>query len=59
MAGVFRFKQGFGGTVVRRIGAWDYPASERLYRLYTRVMPAVLEIMRGFGRRRLRREAGR
>ncbi len=57
LAGVFRFKEGFGGTVVRRIGAWDFPARPRLYRLYTRTMPAVLEVMRGFGRRRLRREA--
>ncbi len=56
LAGVFRFKEGFGGTVVRRIGAWDYPARPRLYTLYTRVMPAVLEVMRGIGRRRLKRE---
>lgn len=57
LAGVFRFKSGFGGTVVRRIGAWDYPARPGLYRLYTRVMPGVLGVMRNIGRRRLRREA--
>lgn len=57
LSGVFRFKEGFGGTVVRRIGAWDYPARSKLYPLYTRFMPAVLEVMRGVGRRRLRREA--
>ncbi len=56
LAGVYRFKAGFGGTVVRRIGAWDYPANPRLYRLYTQVMPSVLNLMRGVGRRRLRRE---
>jgi lipid II:glycine glycyltransferase (peptidoglycan interpeptide bridge formation enzyme) len=57
LAGVFRFKEGFGGMVVRRIGAWDYPARPTLYRLYTQAMPAVLEVMRRLGRRRLRREA--
>lgn len=56
LAGVFRFKEGFGGTVVRRVGAWDFPARPRLYTLYTRAMPAVLSIMRGLGRRRLKRE---
>lgn len=56
LAGVFRFKSGFGGTVVRRIGAWDYPARPLLYRLYTRAMPAVLSLMRGAARRRLQRE---
>jgi lipid II:glycine glycyltransferase (peptidoglycan interpeptide bridge formation enzyme) len=57
LAGVYRFKAGFGGTVVRRIGAWDYPARPRLYQLYTQVMPSVLNVMRGAGRRRLQREA--
>jgi peptidoglycan pentaglycine glycine transferase (the first glycine) len=56
LAGVFRFKEGFGGTVVRRIGAWDYPSRPRLYKLYTQVMPAVLNVMRGFGRRRMARQ---
>lgn len=54
LAGVFRFKEGFGGVTVRRSGAWDYPANPLLYTGYTRVMPAVLGVMRGFARRRLR-----
>lgn len=54
LAGVFRFKQGFGGTVVRRIGAWDYPASPRLYRLYRRVKPAIIGLMRRAAQRRQR-----
>ncbi|GAB4479536.1 MAG: peptidoglycan bridge formation glycyltransferase FemA/FemB family protein [Anaerolineae bacterium] len=58
LAGVYRFKAGFGGVVVRRIGAWDYPARERLYTFYTRVMPAVLGVMRSVGRLRLRRRTG-
>lgn len=57
LTGVFRFKTGFGGTVVRRIGAWDYVVKPGLYWLYTHVMPSVLSIMRVFGWRRLRRRA--
>lgn len=32
--GVYRFKQGFGGRVVRYIGAWDLPLSRAGYALY-------------------------
>ncbi len=32
--GVYRFKQGFGGRVVRYIGAWDLPLSRTGYALY-------------------------
>jgi lipid II:glycine glycyltransferase (peptidoglycan interpeptide bridge formation enzyme) len=32
--GVFRFKQGFGGAVVRYAGAWDMPLSTAGYALY-------------------------
>ena len=46
MWGVYRFKDGFGGTVVRHIGAWDYAPSRALYALYERVMPRVLAAMR-------------
>ena len=51
MWGVFKFKEGFGGQVVRTAGAWDYPASRPLYWLYTRAMPRVLDLMRVQGRR--------
>lgn len=33
--GVYRFKQGFGGKVVRYVGAWDMPINPIGYRLYT------------------------
>lgn len=56
--GVFRFKEGFGGQVVRTLGAWDYAPSRWLYRLYTQVMPGVLEVLRARGRARTRQEAG-
>jgi peptidoglycan pentaglycine glycine transferase (the first glycine) len=32
--GVYRFKRGFGGQVVRSMGAWDLPYSSPLSRLY-------------------------
>jgi lipid II:glycine glycyltransferase (peptidoglycan interpeptide bridge formation enzyme) len=25
MAGLYRFKTGFGGTIIHRNGSWDYP----------------------------------
>ncbi|MGC8873148.1 MAG: lipid II:glycine glycyltransferase FemX [Chloroflexia bacterium] len=34
--GVYRFKQGFGGRVVRTTGAWDLPICPWIYALYRR-----------------------
>ncbi len=52
--GVFRFKEGLGGEVVRTLGAWDYVPNPLWYALYTRIMPNVLDWMRARGRARLR-----
>ncbi len=43
--GVYRFKVGFGGETVQHIGAWDYPVSSFLYRLYQEVLPKYLNIL--------------
>lgn len=51
MWGVYRFKDGFGGTVVRHIGAWDYAPSPLRYWAYERLMPGVLRIMRRLAKR--------
>ncbi len=48
MWGVYRFKSGFGGQVVRTMGAWDYPGRGFSYRLYHRVLPQILNLMRLF-----------
>ncbi|RPJ36829.1 MAG: peptidoglycan bridge formation glycyltransferase FemA/FemB family protein [Chloroflexi bacterium] len=56
MWGVFRFKEGLGGQVIRTAGAWDYPARPLLYYLYTRVLPRILDILRRRGRARTRQE---
>jgi lipid II:glycine glycyltransferase (peptidoglycan interpeptide bridge formation enzyme) len=50
--GVFRFKEGLGGQVIRTIGAWDFPARKSQYNLYTRIMPRILAVMRSRGKRR-------
>lgn len=54
LAGVYRFKSGFGGTVVRRIGAWDYPANPRMYAFYTRAMPIYIDALKAIGKLRKR-----
>ncbi len=46
MWGVYRFKEGFGGTLTRHMGAWDYTPYPILDRLYSRVMPGVLGAMK-------------
>jgi lipid II:glycine glycyltransferase (peptidoglycan interpeptide bridge formation enzyme) len=46
MWGVYRFKDGFGGTVVRHIGAWDYVPHASSYWLYERLLPRLLKILR-------------
>lgn len=56
MWGVFRFKEGLGGQVVRTAGAWDFPSRPLLYTLYTRVLPRILDILRRRGRERTRQE---
>lgn len=56
MWGVFRFKESLGGRVVRTGGAWDYPARPLLYRLYTRILPRILDVMRRRGKARTQQE---
>jgi lipid II:glycine glycyltransferase (peptidoglycan interpeptide bridge formation enzyme) len=34
MAGLYRFKTGFGGKIVRRPGSWDFPFNSILYSLF-------------------------
>lgn len=46
MWGVYRFKAGFGGEFVRHIGAYDYPTSAPLYRLYMQAIPRYLALLR-------------
>ncbi len=54
MWGVFRFKEGLGGSVVRTLGAWDYTSRPLLYTFYTRLLPRILDLMRSRGKKRTR-----
>ena len=56
--GVYRFKEGLGGTLTRFLGAWDYPAHANLYKFYTHTMPRLLALMRRSGQAKTRRFAG-
>lgn len=56
--GVFRFKEGLGGTVFRGLGAWDYTPSPVLYKIYTQAIPRLLDIMRARGKSRTRQNIG-
>ena len=56
--GVYRFKDGLGGQVRRTLGAWDFPSRPWLYRLYTGLIPRVLDVMRLRGMARIRRNPG-
>jgi len=35
MAGLYRFKTGFGGAIIHRPGSWDYPCQPALYALFS------------------------
>lgn len=48
--GVFRFKMGLGASVIRTLGAWDFPTNALLYKIYTKTLPKLLNIMRSHGR---------
>ena len=56
MWGVYRFKEGLGGEVVRTLGAWDFPARAWIYPLYTRILPRLLNILRRRGKTRTQQE---
>ena len=46
MYGVYKFKMGFGGKAIRRIGAWDYPIKRNYYSFYQIMLPKLLSYFR-------------
>ena len=58
MWGVYRFKEGLGGRVVRTLGAWDYAPNKFWYKMYSEFIPRVLDVMRSRGKRRTRQDLG-
>lgn len=49
--GVWRFKAGFNGQVIKHIGAWDYPNRPFWYWIYTVIIPKYVEFLRSRGNR--------
>ena len=58
MWGVYRFKEGLGGKVVRTLGAWDFAPNPLWYKLYSEVIPRVLDVMRSRGKAKTRQSLG-
>jgi lipid II:glycine glycyltransferase (peptidoglycan interpeptide bridge formation enzyme) len=58
MWGVYRFKEGFAGRVVRTLGAWDYAPSPLWYKMYSDIMPRVLDVMRSRGKSKTKQSLG-
>jgi lipid II:glycine glycyltransferase (peptidoglycan interpeptide bridge formation enzyme) len=50
MWGVYRFKEGLGGEVIRTLGAYDFAPNKFWYKLYTEIVPRVLDVMRSRGK---------
>jgi lipid II:glycine glycyltransferase (peptidoglycan interpeptide bridge formation enzyme) len=58
MWGVYRFKEGLGGKVVRTLGAWDYAPNPLWYKLYSEIIPRVLDAMRSRGKAKTKQSLG-
>lgn len=56
--GVFRFKEGLGGQVVRTLGAWDFAPNPFWYATYTRFVPMLLDFMRARGKAKTKQNLG-
>ena len=58
MWGVYRFKEGLGGKVVRTLGAWDFAPNPFWYKLYSEIIPRVLDLMRSRGKAKTKQSLG-
>jgi len=58
MWGVYRFKEGLGGKVVRTLGAWDFAPNPLWYKLYSEIIPRVLDAMRSRGKAKTKQSLG-
>jgi lipid II:glycine glycyltransferase (peptidoglycan interpeptide bridge formation enzyme) len=56
--GVYRFKEGLGGQVVRTLGAWDFAPNPFWYKLYSEVIPRLLDVMRSRGKAKTKQSLG-
>jgi len=58
MWGVYRFKEGLGGEVVRTIGAYDFAPNPLWYTVYSEIIPRILDIMRSRGKSKTKQSLG-
>jgi peptidoglycan pentaglycine glycine transferase (the first glycine) len=58
MWGVYRFKEGLGGKVVRTLGAWDFAPNPFWYKLYSEIIPRALDVMRSRSKARTKQSLG-
>ena len=58
MWGVYRFKEGLSGKVVRTLGAWDFAPSPLWYKMYSEIIPRVLDVMRSRGKSKTKQNLG-
>ena len=58
MWGVYRFKEGLGGKVIRTLGAWDFAPNPLWYKMYSEIIPRVLDVMRSRGKARTKQNLG-
>jgi len=58
MWGVYRFKEGLGGKVVRTLGAYDFAPNKLWYKMYADIMPRVLDVMRTRGKQKTKQVVG-
>jgi len=56
--GVYRFKDGLGGKVVRTLGAWDFAPNPLWYKMYSEIIPRVLDVMRSRGKAKTKQSLG-
>jgi lipid II:glycine glycyltransferase (peptidoglycan interpeptide bridge formation enzyme) len=58
MWGVYRFKEGLGGKVVRTLGAWDFAPNPFWNKLYSEIIPRLLDVMRSRGKAKTKQSLG-
>ncbi len=58
MWGVFRFKEGLGGDVIRTLGVWDYSPNPFWYKMYSEIIPRALDVMRSRGKQKTKQSIG-
>jgi lipid II:glycine glycyltransferase (peptidoglycan interpeptide bridge formation enzyme) len=58
MWGVYRFKEGLGGQVERTLGAWDFAPNPIWYKMYSEIIPRLLDVMRSRGKAKTKQSLG-